>query len=558
MNVFLTMLKAEGDRGIENLKSHWRQDLLAGFLVFLIALPLCLGIAMASGFPPAAGVITAIVGGLLVSRFSGSQLTINGPAAGLIAVILGATQTLGDGDAILGIKRTLAALTVAAVIQMGLGFFKAGRLNSFVPHSVVHGMLAAIGFIIMVKQIPVLLGGKALGTGIFSVLLEIPRIVTEANLEIAFIGFVSLGVLIYFHKTENKTARKIPGPIVVIALGMMFSHLFDLGHEHIYLLPKDFNYFSHHEFTIGPKFLVTIPSNLKESFYGPDFSLIGQMRFWLATMTIALVGSLETMISALAIDKLDPKKRRSNLDRDLIAVGFGNLICSFLGGLPMIAEIVRSSSNINNGAKSGWSNFFHGAFLLVFIIFFPHILHAIPLSALAGILIFTGFRLASPKIFAKTLEIGTEQLIIFFITMVGCVAIDLLAGVALGILTKFIVHSFWGVKPSNLFQLDHSMDFCEEENTLAIRLEGPLVFSNLLKLKKRMEGIPKDQDIEIHFTQTAVVDHTAMDYLNSLKEEYTQRGGRCQFIDIERHVSVSEHPLAARRIHRDRLTIVSE
>lgn len=314
------------------LKENWRGDLLSGFLVFLIALPLCLGISMASGFPPSAGILTAIIGGMLVSRISGSFVTINGPAAGLIVVVLGAVQTLGEGDAMAGYRYTLAAIVVASVMQILLGLFKAGRFCSFFPASVVHGMLAAIGIIIMTKQIHVMLGVTPDKGSLFATMAQIPHSLINPNPEIAVIGFVGLGILIVWSMVKNPTLKKIPAPIIVVLAGMGLARYFDLNHEHMYLFLPDAHFLAHHEATVGPKFLVAISDNFMSSFYFPDFSKIFTAEFWEAAVAISLVGSLESLLSAVAVDKLDPYKRHSDLNRDLTAVGIGNLVAGMVGG----------------------------------------------------------------------------------------------------------------------------------------------------------------------------------------------------------------------------------
>ncbi|MDD5215832.1 MAG: SulP family inorganic anion transporter, partial [Methylococcales bacterium] len=404
-----------------DLKTHWRDDLLSGFLVFLIALPLCLGIAMASGFPPSSGIITAIIGGMMVSRFNGSFVTINGPAAGLIVVVYDAVQSLGEGDAMAGYRYALAAIVMASVIQILMGVFKAGRLSSFFPASVVHGMLAAIGIIIMAKQIHVVLGVTPEKGSLFSTIAQIPHSFANLNLEIAVIGFAGLAILIIWSLIQNKTLKMIPAPLVVVLMGMFFAHYFELEHEHIYLLTPEHTPAAE----VGPKFLVAISENFTSSFYFPDFGKFFTVEFWEAVVAIALVGSLESLLSAMAVDKLDPCKRHSDLNKDLTAVGVGNLVAGSIGGLPMIAEIVRSSANVNNGAKTQWANFFHGTFLLIFVVFFPHLIHSIPLAALASLLVFTGFRLASPREFANVMGIGKEQLFIFVATIISVIATDL-------------------------------------------------------------------------------------------------------------------------------------
>ncbi len=295
--------------GLPGLAENWRSDLISGFLVFLIALPLCLGIAMASGFPPMAGIISAVIGGVVVSRLSGSYVTINGPAAGLIVVILSAVQALGQGDATAGYHYTLAAIVVASVLQILMGLFKAGKLNAYFPASVVHGMLAAIGIIIMAKQIHVMLGVKPQAKEILETIAEVPHSFVELNPEVAFIGLVGLAILIVWSFLKNRYLKMIPAPLIVVGVGMALERYFDLDHEHVYMFLHDNPMLPHHEYTVGPKFLVAIPENVMESFYFPDFGKIATTEFWGAVISICLVGSLESLLSATAVDKLDPYKR---------------------------------------------------------------------------------------------------------------------------------------------------------------------------------------------------------------------------------------------------------
>lgn len=532
--------------GLAGLQEHWRSDLLSGFLVFLIALPLCLGISMASGFPPSAGIITAIIGGVLVSRISGSYVTINGPAAGLIVVVYDAVQSLGDGDAMAGYRFTLAAIVVASVIQILMGVFKAGRLSSFFPASVVHGMLAAIGIIIMAKQIHVVLGVTPEKGSLISTIAQIPYSLMNMNHEIAIIGFSGLAILIAWSLINNKTLKMIPAPLVVVLVGIALARYFDLEHEHLYLFLPDAHFLAHHEETVGPKFLVAISDNFMSSFYFPDFSKIATVEFWEAVVTISLVGSLESLLSAMAVDKLDTYKRHSNLNKDLTAVGVGNLVAGCVGGLPMIAEIVRSSANVNNGAKTSWANFFHGSLLLLFVVLFPRLIHSIPLAALASLLVFTGFRLASPKAFAKVMGIGKEQLFIFVITVLGVIATDLLVGVAIGIVVKLSIHLVRGVNFSNLFKIHFSVE--QKADTIFIEISGAAVFSNFMALKDALAKLENGKTIVFQLNDTYLLDHTVMEFFHDFQHAYEAQGGKCEFLGMEYHESFSEHPLAARRV----------
>lgn len=529
--------------GLAGLKENWQSDLLSGFLVFLIALPLCLGIAMASGFPPSAGIITAIIGGLVVSCISGSYITINGPAAGLIVVVLSAVQELGQGDAMIGYRYTLAAIVIASVIQILLGLFKAGSLSSFFPASVVHGMLAAIGIIIMTKQIHVMLGVSVKGS-LFELMAQIPHSFMTLNPDIAIIGFSGLAILILWAVIQNKILKMIPAPLVVVLVGIALARYFDLDHEHMYLFLPDAHFLPHHEETIGPKFLVAISENFMSSFYFPDFSKITTLEFWEAVISISLVGSLESLLSATAVDKLDKYKRHSNLDRDLAAVGLGNLLAGLIGGLPMIAEIVRSSANVNNGAKTGWANFFHGLFLLIFVSLFPRLIHSIPLSALAALLVFTGYRLASPKSFKHVLSIGTEQFALFVITIIGVLGTDLLNGVLIGIFAKLAIHIIRGVPLNNLFKIHFDLQKTDTD-TYALKLQGSAIFSNFLPLKKALANLETGKFVIIDLSEGFLIDHTVMEFFHDFIHDYEASGGHCEQQGAP-IIPFSGHALAAR------------
>lgn len=532
--------------GLAGLVENWRFDLTSGFLVFLIALPLCLGIAMASGFPPMSGIITAVIGGIVVSRVSGSFVTINGPAAGLIVVILSAVQSLGQGDAMAGYRYTLAAIVVASVFQVLMGLFKAGKLNAYFPASVVHGMLAAIGVIIMAKQIHTLLGVKPEAKEIVDTILEIPHSLANLNPEIALIGFSGIAILIAWSLVKNPYLKMIPAPLIVVAVGMALERYFDLDHEHVYMFMPDQAMLPHHEFTVGPRFLVSIPDNVMSSFYFPDFGKVATGEFWAAVISICLVGSLETLLSAAAVDKLDPFKRQSNLNRDLTAIGVGNLLASAVGGLPMIAEIVRSSANVNNGARTGWSNLFHGAFLAIFVICFPWLIHEIPLASLAALLVYTGFRLASPKEFAKTMVIGKEQLLIFTVTILAVLFTDLLIGVLIGILLKLIIALSRGVHIKDLLKISYDVNH-EAKDVYRISIRGSAIFANFIGLKSELAGFPPGKTISFDVTDASYIDHTVMEFIDHFQHDYIDHGGKCEILGLDHLEPYSNHPLAARR-----------
>ena len=532
--------------GFAGLVENWRSDAISGFLVFLIALPLCLGIAMASGFPPQAGLITAVVGGLLVSRISGSFVTINGPAAGLIVVIFESVHALGHGDAMAGYRLTLAAIVFASVGQILLGVFKAGKLSAFFPVSAVHGMLAAIGIIIMAKQFHVMLGVKPDANTLFETIGAIPRSVLYMNPHVAAIGLLGLVILIIWALIKNPRLKMIPAPLIVVMIGMALAQYFNFDHAHDYAFMPGKAFPPQHDFSVGPKFLVAVPDNFIKGFAFPDFSMVRSLVFWQQVLAICLVGSLESLLSAAAVDKLDPYKQVSNLNRDITAVGAGNLICGFIGGLPMIAEIVRSSANITNGAKTGWANFFHGLFLLVFLVAFPKIINEIPLASLAALLVFTGYRLASPKEFRKTLEVGWDALAVFVITIIGVLATDLLIGVSIGIVAEFLFHFRRSIQWGEVFSLHHNVVETEPD-VLHVRISGAAFFANYLFLKGDLAALPPKKTIVFDLSEAASIDHTVMEYLHHFCEDYERSGGRTEFHGLEQTVPTSSHPLAPRR-----------
>ncbi len=526
--------------GFSGFKENWKFDAISGFLVFLIALPLCLGISMASGFPPVAGIFTAIIGGIVVSFFGGSSMTIKGPAAGLIVIALGAVEELGAGNMMNGYHYALAVIVVAGIVQVLFGLLRSGVLSDFFPSAAVHGMLAAIGIIIASKQIHTLLGVKPEGKEILELIAEIPHSFSIMNPEVAVIGIVSLLILFALPLVKHHIFKKIPAPLIVLLIAIPLGRIFDLEHEHTYL------FLDHHEYSIGPKFLVTLPENLLAAITFPDFSKILSFTSLKYIMMFSLVGSLESLLSTKAIDTLDPYKRKSNMDKDLMGIGIGNVLAGMIGGLPMISEIVRSSANINNGGRTVLSNVFHGVFLLVFVAFFPTLIHQIPLSALAAMLIFTGCRLASPKEFYKTYKIGKEQLIIFLITIIMTLTTDLLVGIALGIIAKILIHLLNGLPIKYMFKPLFSVTIDPEENYI-VEVFHSAVFSNYIQLKKSLDSLPRQKNIVIDFSNTILIDHTVMDNLYHYKHEYESSGGIFVFEGLNEHVALSEHSLAARK-----------
>jgi len=518
-----------------SLKTHWKADLSAGFIISLIALPLCLGIAMASGLPPMAGLIAGIVGGLFLSLTGGSHLTINGPAAGLAVIVLtsmeGFKQMAPAGltpEQIehFAYQNTLAVGLACGALQILFGFAKAGVLSSFFPSSVVHGMLAAIGIMIFSKQIHVALGVKPEAKEMLEIIAAIPSSIMHLNPHIAIISLVSLVILIGHPYLKNKYLKMIPAPLAVVLIAIPLGHYFNLEAE--------------------TKYLVSVPAHISDGIVFPDFSNLLTPFGIQMIVTYALVASLESLLTAAAIDRLDPEKRTSDFNRELFSKGSGNILSSFFGGLPIIAEVVRSSANINNGAKSPWANFFHGMFLLIFVVFLGGIIHQIPLSALAAMLMVTGYRLASPQSFIHTYKIGKEQLIIFVSTIIFTLVVDLLVGILTGILVKLLIHIMNGLPLKSIFKPFLTIDKTDE-NTYHVEVLYSAVFSNFIGFKKKIMSLPSGKTIEIDFANTILVDHTVMENLKEMKSKYEENGGRFEILGLEEHKSLSNHHVSARK-----------
>ena len=518
-----------------NLKKYWKQDSTSGFLVSLIALPLCLGIAGASGFPPIMGVLTAIIGGMIVSILAGSPLTIKGPAAGLIVIIAGSVEELGKGDATIGWHYTAALVAVAGLGQILFGTLKLPRMVDFFPLNAVHGMLAAIGLIIISKQIHLAVGimpAELKGKEPLDLLFLVPHSLINMESHIAVIGGLSLLILFGWNFIPFKKIKKIPPALVVLIFSIILGQYFHISNPE-YALRKP----------------LVNPGELSIS-WNADFSIFSQTAMLGSAfkyfVMLLLIGSLESVLTGRAIDLIDPEKRTSDLSRDLQAVGMGNTLSGFLGGLPMIAEVARSSANIANGAKSRWANFFHGLFLLIFVVVLVPVIKMVPVAALSAMLIFVGYRLASPKLFGKVFKTGWEQLLVFVATIVVTLATDLLIGIAAGILVELLIQLLNGVSLKSIAKSKLELDEDSAQGVYTVRVVDSAVFSNYLKLKGLLNSIPTAKIIIIDFDQARVVDHTVLENLSLFKEEYIRKGGVCTISGLEQHRSFANHPYATR------------
>ena len=513
-----------------------KSDFASGFYVFLIALPLCLGIALASGFPPVAGILSAVVGGMIGTFLGSSPLTIKGPAAGLIVIAVGAVSELGHGDPVTGYRRALAVGICAAVLQILFSMFRAATLGIAMSPSVVHGMLSAIGVIIIAKQFHPMLGVGAKGSPLH-LLAEIPHSLMNANPEVAVIGLLSLAILFGLPMIKSPWAKKLPAPIIVLLVTVPLGMLFGLDHAHTYS-------FHHHSFGVGPQYLVQLPGNLLHALTTPDFSVITTSASIKYIIMFALVGTIESVLSVVAVDAMDPEKRSSDLNKDLLSAGVGNLISASIGGLPMISEIVRSKANIDAGAKSGWSNFIHGTFLLLFVALAPGLLHRIPQAALAAMLVYTGFRLANPLEFKHANEIGKDQLFLFTVTMVMTLATDLLKGVALGLVLKIVMHLLRGTSVKALVK--PKVETLVNEDELHVVVKDAGIFTTLLGVRKILDERPNTvKTVVLDVREAVLIDHTFIKNLQGLADDWAET--ELRFVGLENFTSTSDHPLSSRR-----------
>ncbi|OIN60169.1 SulP family inorganic anion transporter [Arsenicibacter rosenii] len=516
--------------GLAGLAQNGVTDALSGFSVFLLALPLSLGIAKASEFPPLMGLVTAIIGGILVSLIAGSRLTIKGPAAGLIVIVAGAVTEFGGGEQ--GWHLALGVMLVGSLIQILFGVFKLGKLADIFPLSAVHGMLAAIGLIIIAKQVHVLLDidpAVTKGKGPLELLGMIPASITHLDPKATFVGLVSLGIMLLWPYLRNDSfLKKVPAPLVVLAFSIPAELVLDFQHTE-------------------PTYALVHIGNLMDSVkVNVDFGGLSQTGIFVKyVIMVALVGSLESLLTVKAIDMLDPYRRKSDMNRDLIAVGIGNTLAAVLGGLPMISEVARSSANVANGAKTRWANFFHGFWMLVFVLVASQWIELIPNTALAAMLITVGIRLTHPKEFIHTFKIGKEQLLIFLVTIVLTLAEDLLVGIAAGMAVKIIINLINGKPASAMFKAPIDVSFTEK--SYLVRISKAAVFTNYLGIKQTLAAIPEGLNVTIDLQNTRLIDHTVMENLEHFKHDYEINGGTVELVGLDGHVPVSSHQLAARK-----------
>jgi carbonic anhydrase len=550
-----TATKTPPKTNLAGLRDHWRNDLIAGFSVALVALPLGLGIATAAGAPPISGLVSVIVAGLVATFLRGSHVAINGPGNSLIVIIAGAYAAFGGGEDVF--PHVLGAVIVAGGVQMLLGLSRLGKLGDIVPPAVIQGLLAAIGLIIIGKQAHVLFGREPLGDGSIEVLQRVPESIVSAHPTATAIGLISLLVLIAHPRIKAKFVHFVPAPLWVVAFAIPLGMLFQAYGSEIGAAIGTST-----EMDAG--LFVSIPSDLIGSLTQPSFAKIAEPGFWGVVLTLCLVTSIENIVSVKAVDKLDSYGRRSNLNRDLVAMGATTIASGFLGGLPVLTVIARSSVNVNHGAKTGWSNFFQGALLLAFVFLLPAAIKEIALAALAAILVYTGYKLTSPTVISDTVRKGPDHFIVFGITVVATLVWGLLWGLAVGLAAELLGHLLiLGLRPRDALRRlrGTSIEPLEDpDGGVVLRVRGIANFLNVLRVRRSLNDLPEDEKVIIDFGPAMLVDNAVLEQVHDFGWRYEKTSEEAGFevIGLEAHRALSDHPDALhaqeRKLHLLRLT----
>lgn len=510
---------------------YFKYDFVAAVVVFLVAIPLCLGIALASNAPLFSGILSGIVGGIIVGALSGSHVSVSGPAAGMAAVVVAAIAQLGDFHVF------LLALVLAGMIQMLVGSLRAGFIAEYIPSNVIQGLLCAIGILLIIKQLPL---AFTLSTDLIDLkkqLLETTESFSISPLyELSFhinggafiISFVSFAILIYFSRTSNKWLKAIPGPIVVVIVGILLNEIFMLSGS--YLLQNSPHLVNIPEHDGFADFLAQLQSPRWQAWRNPHV--------YLYAMILAIVASLESLLNVKAGEKLDKKKRYCSKDQELVAQGVGNIVAGLIGGIPVTSVIVRTSVNVQTGAKTKMSTIMHGLFIILAVILLPQTLNKIPLSSLAAILIYTGYKLTSPSIYRTIYQQGLDRFIPFIITVISIVLLNLLAGILIGL----FVSLFFILKSSSKARLDIVKEFFPTGITYRLMLPQQTTFLNKASLIAELDTIPNHAQLIIDANQSEYIDKEIIEFLHEFKDEKApQKNISLNLIGFKKHYDIHDH-----------------
>lgn len=548
--------------GFAGLK-YWRSDMLAGLLVSLVSLPFSLGIAISSGAPPVAGLISAIIAGLVYPFLGGSYVTISGPAAGLAPVLFVAMAAMGGaGEPYTGYPKLLAVICMAGCVQIILSRLKVARYSAWFSPTVVEAMLASIGLLIIAKELPDVIGNKFEAHEFWPIIAEIPRQVMQINVNVFAVGALCLALTVFLSASKNRLTKIIPPPLTVVLVGLGLGTVFHIGGKH----------------------LIEIPNNLKEGMRLPDFhSLFADHTLWwtafTTVLTLTLIDGVESLATIAGIDKIDPYQRRSSPDRTLMAMGVSNILSSVAGGLTIIPGGVKSTTCIVAGGKTLWANFYNAIFLVLYLVLGKGVISMIPRSALAAIVIFIGYKLCKPKVWRHVAHIGSEQLLVFCTTVIVTVSTDLLIGILTGMVMEFVLNvslawpaariafaaptgtSATGLangsataagglisRFTNLFRNPvTNREFVDNE--YHVYFGRPLVAFNSLHLNRELTRIP-EQATTVYFhvsDEVTLIDHTSSANLMGFARDYAKSGkGKVQFTGLKEMFMCSKHETCVR------------
>lgn len=541
------------ENGIAGLK-HWRSDMLAGLMVSLVSLPFSLAIAISSGAPPVAGLISAIIAGLIYPFLGGSYVTISGPAAGLAPVLFAAMTTLGAGDREVGYPLLLGVICMAGCVQLILSRLHVARFSAWFSPTVVEAMLASIGLLIIAKELPDLIGRKFEAHDFWPILAEAPRRFLEMNISVFAIGAVCLGLTIVLSASKSRWAKIVPPPLIVVVIGLGLGLAFQIE---------------------GKEFLIDIPDKLSDGMRLPNFrGLFADHSLWLtvfgAVLTLTLIDGVESLATIAGIDKIDPYKRKSSPDRTLMAMGVSNILSSVAGGLTIIPGGVKSTTCIVTGGKTLWANFYNAIFLVMYLFLGKGLINMIPRSALAAIVVYIGYKLCRPKVWRHVARIGSEQLLVFATTVLVTVSTDLLLGIFTGMALDFLLNLSFAWPAARTAQVvpavagaDRASRFAPLANLFRnpvvnseladdvyhLYFSRPLVAFNSLQVNRELARIPQ-QATTVHFhvgNEVTVIDHTASACLMNFVHDFERGGkGRVEFEGLDHMFKCSPNDTCVR------------
>lgn len=526
---------------LKSIFKYWRQDILAGLSVSFVALPLSMGIALAVGYPIQAGVLAAIVGGILGFVLGGTHVGIKGPGAGAIVALITAYAVFkGDPSITNPLGVLLTCTFFAGVLLILTGVLKLGKYAQLLPSGAVNGLLAGIGFIIVVKQLDDILGYKSLAISTVDTLTEISDRVFDANPISMALGVLSILIIVYHRKIPSKTIKTIPAAIWVLLVNVALVLIFrldDLAVQSSFGIKVE----------EGQSLLINIDKNVFANVNMPNFKGIQNITFWLQAISIYIILLVENLLSAKAIDKIDPLSRKTNLDKDLSSSGLTTAVSSLIGGMPSITVIARSSVNVNVGGKSRFANFTHGLVLAIVMLVAVPFINLLPKAALAAVLVVAGFRLCAPKVFNTAFKKGWEQLLIFIVTFYATLRYGLIIGILAGTVMDFSLSYF--LADTTLFKFWVSaknpyIKMKKKGDKYVLKLKGVINFFSLLKIEKELGTLPNGAEAKIDLADTQVVDRTVLEYLNSESLLYEKKGGYLDIIGLGNHHSSSPHPVA--------------